>query len=89
MRQADDFSSIEYPATSDEGIARVYHTTMWKIGRDPKAAFHDVSFELIKIFYKEIIKNKYLLKNRFNIHSVSEVVVLICLDLFFLYVQYN
>ncbi|CAB4477236.1 unnamed protein product [Rhizophagus irregularis] len=29
---------IEYPATSDEGIAYVYHVENWT---DPKAAFHD------------------------------------------------
>ncbi|EXX63411.1 uncharacterized protein OCT59_014017 [Rhizophagus irregularis] len=38
---------IEYPATSDEGIAYVYHV------ENSKAAFHDVNFELIKLFYKE------------------------------------
>jgi hypothetical protein len=42
---------IEYPATSDEGIAHVYHVENWT---DPKAAFHDVSFELTKFFIKKI-----------------------------------
>ena len=33
---------IEYPETSEEGIAYIYHIENWA---DPKAAFHDVSFE--------------------------------------------
>ena len=31
---------IEYPPTSEEGIAHIYHVENWT---DPKAAFHDVS----------------------------------------------
>ena len=31
---------IEYPETSEEGVAYIYHIENWE---DPKAAFHDVS----------------------------------------------
>ena len=41
---------IEYPATSEERIAYIFHVENWA---DPKAAFHDVSFEFNMMFHKE------------------------------------
>jgi len=69
---------IEYPETSEEGIAYIYHIENWA---DPKAAFHDVSLNIVsKILYKKIT----FLKNRFNIRSLNVVVVLLVSDAHFL-----
>jgi len=45
---------IEYPETSEEGIAHIYHIENWA---DPKAAFHDVSKKYNKLFLEEKFTN--------------------------------